>query len=112
MASLQDSPIAPCISPEHPSSGFDLNLRASRLTLQSIFPPLMSDHADEKNAAEDPAAAEGPRHAEGKPMTELERIRHSAAHILATAILRIWPEAQFAGCAHVMSCSCQLGWFL
>ena len=29
-------------------------------------------------------------------MTELERIRHSAAHILATAILRIWPEAQFA----------------
>ena len=56
----------------------------------------MSDHADEKNAAEDPAAAGGPRHAEGKPMTELERIRHSAAHILATAILRIWPEAQFA----------------
>ncbi len=34
--------------------------------------------------------------AEGKPMTDLERIRHSAAHILATAILRIWPEAQFA----------------
>ncbi len=29
-------------------------------------------------------------------MTELERIRHSAAHVLATAILRIWPEAQFA----------------
>ena len=29
-------------------------------------------------------------------MTDLERIRHSAAHILATAILRIWPEAQFA----------------
>src|SRR5207249_7120612 len=28
-------------------------------------------------------------------MTELERIRHSAAHVLATAILRIWPEAQF-----------------
>ncbi len=56
----------------------------------------MSDHADEKNAAEDPAAAAGPSHAEGKPMTELERIRHSAAHVLATAILRIWPEAQFA----------------
>ncbi len=56
----------------------------------------MSEHADEKNAAEDPAAAAGPSHAEGKPMTELERIRHSAAHILATAILRIWPEAQFA----------------
>jgi len=29
-------------------------------------------------------------------MTELERIRHSCAHVLATAILRIWPEAQFA----------------
>ncbi len=29
-------------------------------------------------------------------MTELETIRHSAAHILATAILKIWPEAQFA----------------
>src|SRR5215213_2393787 len=29
-------------------------------------------------------------------MTELERVRHSAAHVLATAILRIWPEAQFA----------------
>ena len=29
-------------------------------------------------------------------MTELERLRHSAAHVLATAILRIWPEAQFA----------------
>ncbi len=56
----------------------------------------MSDHADETNAAEDPAAAAGPSHAEGKPMTDLERIRHSAAHILATAILRIWPEAQFA----------------
>src|SRR5678815_4592994 len=29
-------------------------------------------------------------------MGELERIRHSCAHVLATAILRIWPEAQFA----------------
>ena len=29
-------------------------------------------------------------------MTELERIRHSAAHVLATAILRLWPDAQFA----------------
>src|ERR1700690_2666092 len=29
-------------------------------------------------------------------MTELERIRHSAAHVLATGILRIWPDAQFA----------------
>ncbi len=60
------------------------------------FYRFMSDQADEKNAAEDPAAANGPHHTEGKPMTELERIRHSAAHVLATAILRIWPEAQFA----------------
>src|SRR5580658_2209294 len=29
-------------------------------------------------------------------MSELERIRHSCAHVLATAILRLWPEAQFA----------------
>ncbi len=29
-------------------------------------------------------------------MTELERIRHSCAHVLATGILRIWPDAQFA----------------
>ncbi len=29
-------------------------------------------------------------------MTDLERLRHSAAHVLATAILEIWPEAQFA----------------
>src|SRR5881275_1902813 len=29
-------------------------------------------------------------------LTELERIRHSAAHVLATAILRLWPDAQFA----------------
>jgi threonyl-tRNA synthetase len=29
-------------------------------------------------------------------MTDLERLRHSAAHVMATAILRLWPEAQFA----------------
>jgi threonyl-tRNA synthetase len=29
-------------------------------------------------------------------MTDLEKVRHSCAHVLATAILRIWPEAQFA----------------
>src|SRR5215467_13276809 len=29
-------------------------------------------------------------------MSELERLRHSCAHVLATAILRLWPEAQFA----------------
>jgi threonyl-tRNA synthetase len=29
-------------------------------------------------------------------MTDVERLRHSTAHVLATAILKIWPEAQFA----------------
>jgi threonyl-tRNA synthetase len=29
-------------------------------------------------------------------MTDLERLRHSASHVLATAVLKIWPEAQFA----------------
>jgi threonyl-tRNA synthetase len=34
--------------------------------------------------------------AERAKMTELERIRHSCAHVMATAILRLWPDAQFA----------------
>src|SRR5437762_4419788 len=29
-------------------------------------------------------------------MSDIERLRHSASDILATAILKIWPEAQFA----------------
>ena len=29
-------------------------------------------------------------------MSELERLRHSCAHILATAIAKLWPDAQFA----------------
>ena len=33
---------------------------------------------------------------ERNKMTDLERLRHSCAHVLATAILKIWPEAQFA----------------
>ena len=51
---------------------------------------------DERSVAEDVAAEKGPHAHEGPPMTELERIRHSCAHVLATAILRLWPEAQFA----------------
>ena len=46
------------------------------------LPPLM---AEERKTLEQ-------RH----QMTDLERLRHSCAHVLATAILRIWPEAQFA----------------
>lgn len=30
-------------------------------------------------------------------MSDLERLRHSCAHVLATAITRIWPDAQLAG---------------
>ncbi len=30
-------------------------------------------------------------------MSDLERLRHSCAHVLATAILRLWPDAQLAG---------------
>ncbi len=30
-------------------------------------------------------------------MSDLDKLRHSAAHVLATAIARIWPDAQFAG---------------
>jgi threonyl-tRNA synthetase len=29
-------------------------------------------------------------------MTDIERLRHSCAHVMATAILKLWPEAQFA----------------
>ncbi|TAG09064.1 MAG: threonine--tRNA ligase [Verrucomicrobia bacterium] len=29
-------------------------------------------------------------------MTDIERLRHSSAHVMATAILRLWPDAQFA----------------
>ena len=51
---------------------------------------------EESSVAEDIAAVDGPHVEQGPPMTELERIRHSCAHVLATAILRLWPEAQFA----------------
>ncbi len=33
---------------------------------------------------------------EREQMSDLERLRHSTAHVMATAILKIWPEAQFA----------------
>jgi len=33
---------------------------------------------------------------ERQKMTDAERIRHSCAHILATAIAQLWPDAQFA----------------
>src|SRR6184192_95292 len=33
---------------------------------------------------------------ERQRMSDLERIRHSCAHVMATAIARLWPDAQFA----------------
>ena len=33
---------------------------------------------------------------ERNKLTDLERLRHSCAHVMATAILRLWPDAQFA----------------
>ncbi|MEZ5324075.1 MAG: threonine--tRNA ligase [Verrucomicrobiales bacterium] len=33
---------------------------------------------------------------ERNQMSDIERLRHSCAHVMATAILRIWPNAQFA----------------
>lgn len=34
---------------------------------------------------------------ERNKMSDIERLRHSCAHVLATAITRIWPNAQLAG---------------
>ena len=31
---------------------------------------------------------------ERQKMTDLERIRHSCAHVLATAVLKLWLDAQ------------------
>ncbi len=49
-------------------------------------------------SSEQPSASPAPSQpaSAGPKMTDLERIRHSAAHILATAILKIWPDAQLA----------------
>jgi len=34
---------------------------------------------------------------ERSQMSDIERLRHSCAHVLATAVAKIWPDAQFAG---------------
>ena len=44
----------------------------------------MSDHKERKTLEERNQAS------------ELERLRHSCAHVCATAICRIWPQAQLA----------------
>jgi threonyl-tRNA synthetase len=47
-------------------------------------------------SAEQPEPKERKTLDDRQKMTEVERLRHSAAHVLATAILRLWPDAQFA----------------
>src|SRR6187399_1651999 len=54
---------------------------------------------DENQQPNQPQPAPNPERktlTDREKMTELERIRHSAAHVMATAILRLWPDAQFA----------------
>ena len=29
-------------------------------------------------------------------MSDIDRLRHSSAHVLATAVLKLWPDAQLA----------------
>ena len=38
---------------------------------------------------------------ERQQMTDLERLRHSCAHVMATAICRLWPDVQLAAGPHV-----------
>jgi threonyl-tRNA synthetase len=49
-----------------------------------------------KVMAEQQQAGERKSLEQRQQMTELERLRHSCAHVMATAILRLWPDAQFA----------------
>src|SRR6476469_10507036 len=51
---------------------------------------------DDKNEQQQQPERERKSLDQRNKMTEVERIRHSCAHVMATAILRIWPEAQFA----------------
>jgi len=54
---------------------------------------------DEKQQAAPEAQQQQPQRKtldERNKMTDLQRLRHSCAHVLATAILRLWPDAQFA----------------
>ena len=58
--------------------------------------------AEENQQPNQPSAAPAAANPERKSldqrnaMSDLERLRHSCAHVFATAVLRIWPEAQLA----------------
>src|SRR5215213_8693350 len=56
----------------------------------------MAEENQQANEASSQPNAERKTLDQRNQMTELERIRHSCAHVMATAILRLWPDAQFA----------------
>ena len=59
----------------------------------------MAEENQQPNQPPAPPVAVNPERktlSDREKMSELERIRHSCAHVMATAILRLWPEAQFA----------------
>ena len=75
--------------------GSDQPLRNFSHPTHSFIPGDLSFRAKSRNLSF-PMAQERKTLEQRAQMTDLERLRHSAAHVLATAILRIWPEAQFA----------------
>jgi len=66
-----------------------MNDNASRCTFEAF---LLTPFTMESNSNESSRKTLDERNR----MSELERLRHSCAHVMATAILRLWPEAQFA----------------
>ena len=77
-------------SPARPTAGADTRFgcalpRGARIGYTALMPDEQPTPDPERKSLDDRAK-----------MTELERLRHSCAHVLATAILRLWPEAQFA----------------
>ena len=56
----------------------------------------MSDENQPPNQSPTPPNRERKTLDDRARMTELDRIRHSCAHVMTTAILRLWPAAQFA----------------
>jgi len=67
-----------------------MNGHASRIHFRGVFVNRTLPMESDSNQAARKTLDERNR------MSELERLRHSCAHVMATAILRLWPEAQFA----------------
>jgi len=51
---------------------------------------------DSENASESATPSTRKTLDERAQMSDIDRLRHSAAHVLATAIAKLWPDAQFA----------------